>query len=59
VYRLKLSEDAAKREVLKANIRRLALDLPSLAAVRKAATEINAYPEALHVRSFSCFLTAH
>ncbi|KAJ7458071.1 hypothetical protein FB451DRAFT_1046927 [Mycena latifolia] len=47
--RLKLSEDAIKSEVPSANIRRLALDLSSLAGVRKAATEVNAYPEPFHV----------
>ncbi|KAJ6517386.1 hypothetical protein C8R47DRAFT_1063073 [Mycena vitilis] len=47
--RLKLSEDAIKQEVPSANIRRLALDLSSLSAVRKAAAEINAYSEPIHV----------
>ncbi|KAJ6630141.1 hypothetical protein B0H10DRAFT_1867562 [Mycena sp. CBHHK59/15] len=47
--RLKLSEDAIKKDVPSANIRRLALDLSSLAAIRKAAAEVNAYPEPLHV----------
>ncbi|KAJ6472371.1 hypothetical protein C8R47DRAFT_1295895 [Mycena vitilis] len=47
--RLKLSEDAIKKETPSANIRRLALDLSSLAAVRKAAAEVNAYSEQLHV----------
>ncbi|KAJ7703713.1 hypothetical protein B0H17DRAFT_922055, partial [Mycena rosella] len=47
--RLKLSEEAIKKDVPTANIRPLVLDLSSLAAVRKAAAEINAYPEALHV----------
>ncbi|KAJ7654639.1 short-chain dehydrogenase [Mycena polygramma] len=47
--RLKLSEDAIKQEVPAANIRRLQLDLSSLAAVRTAAAEINAYPEPIHV----------
>ncbi|KAJ6630164.1 hypothetical protein B0H10DRAFT_2208284 [Mycena sp. CBHHK59/15] len=47
--RLKLSEDAIKKDVPSANIRRLALDLSSLAAVRKAAAEVNAYPEPFHV----------
>ncbi|KAJ7142300.1 hypothetical protein C8R44DRAFT_846397 [Mycena epipterygia] len=47
--RLKLSEDAIKKEVPSANIRRLVLDLSSLAAVRKAAAEVNAYPEPIHV----------
>ncbi|KAJ7213757.1 hypothetical protein C8J57DRAFT_1397547 [Mycena rebaudengoi] len=32
-----------------ANIRRLTLDLSSLAAVRKSAAEVNAYPEPIHV----------
>ncbi|KAJ6614820.1 hypothetical protein B0H10DRAFT_127059 [Mycena sp. CBHHK59/15] len=47
--RLKLSEDAIKNDVPSANIRRLALDLSSLTAVRKAAAEVNAYPEPIHV----------
>ena len=50
VFRLKLSEEAIKKETPSANIRRLVLDLSSLAAVRKAAAEVNAYPEPLHVR---------
>ncbi|KAF7364698.1 Short-chain dehydrogenase/reductase family protein [Mycena venus] len=47
--RLRLSEEAIKKEVPTANIRQLVLDLSSLAAVRKAAAEVNAYPEPLHV----------
>ncbi|KAJ7119781.1 NAD-P-binding protein [Mycena epipterygia] len=47
--RLKLSEEAIKKEVLSANIRPLTLDLSSLAAIRKAAEEVNTYPEPLHV----------
>ncbi|KAJ7084511.1 hypothetical protein B0H15DRAFT_1023691 [Mycena belliarum] len=47
--RLKLSEEAIMREMPSANIRRLTLDLSSFAAVRKAAAEVNAYPEPLHV----------
>ncbi|KAJ7633965.1 hypothetical protein B0H17DRAFT_510903 [Mycena rosella] len=47
--RLKLSEDAIKKDVPSANIRPLLLDLSSLAAVRKAAVEFNAYLEPLHV----------
>ncbi|KAJ6477082.1 hypothetical protein DFH09DRAFT_1216201 [Mycena vulgaris] len=47
--RLKLSEEAIKKDVPTANIRCLALDLSSLAAVRTAAAEVNAYPEPLHV----------
>ncbi|KAJ7478450.1 hypothetical protein FB451DRAFT_1032482, partial [Mycena latifolia] len=43
--RLKLSEDALKKEVPAANIRSLVLDLSSLAAVRRAAAQVNAYPE--------------
>ncbi|KAF7348087.1 Short-chain dehydrogenase/reductase family protein [Mycena sanguinolenta] len=45
----RLSEKAIKKETPSANIRRLILDLSSLAAVRKAAAEVNAYPEPLHV----------
>ncbi|KAF7341691.1 Short-chain dehydrogenase/reductase family protein [Mycena sanguinolenta] len=47
--RLKLSEDAIKHNVPSANIRPLVLDLSSLSAVRKAAAEVDAYPEPLHV----------
>ncbi|KAJ7159714.1 hypothetical protein C8R46DRAFT_1354357 [Mycena filopes] len=47
--RLKLSEAAIKKEVPHANIRRLVLNLSSLASVRKAAGEFNASPEPLHV----------
>ncbi|KAJ7142686.1 NAD-P-binding protein [Mycena epipterygia] len=46
---LKLSEEAIKKDVPSANIRPLTLDLSSLAAVRIAAAEVNAYPEPLHV----------
>ncbi|KAJ7676852.1 hypothetical protein DFH06DRAFT_1317462 [Mycena polygramma] len=49
VKRLKISEDAIKKEMPSANIRGLQLDLSSLAAVRVAAAEVNAYPEPLHV----------
>ncbi|KAJ6554964.1 hypothetical protein DFH09DRAFT_1365927 [Mycena vulgaris] len=47
--RLKLSEEAIKKDVPSASIRPLVLDLSSLAAVRKAAAEVNAYPEPIHV----------
>ncbi|KAJ6584413.1 hypothetical protein B0H19DRAFT_1104943 [Mycena capillaripes] len=47
--RLKLAEDAIKKELPSANVRPLILDLSSLAAIRKAAVEVNAYPEPLHV----------
>ncbi|KAJ7159680.1 hypothetical protein C8R46DRAFT_1224256 [Mycena filopes] len=47
--RLKLSEAAIKKEVPHANIRRLVLNLSSLASVRKAAEEFNTSPEPLHV----------
>ncbi|KAJ7605410.1 hypothetical protein B0H17DRAFT_1154277 [Mycena rosella] len=47
--RLELSEAAIKKDVPSANIRPLLLDLSSLAAVRKAAVEFNAYLEPLHV----------
>ncbi|KAJ7183428.1 NAD-P-binding protein [Mycena filopes] len=47
--RLKLSEEAIKKETPSANVRPLILDLTSLAAVRKAAAEVNAYTEPLHV----------
>ncbi|KAJ7024249.1 hypothetical protein C8F04DRAFT_1192668 [Mycena alexandri] len=47
--RLQLSADAIRKEVPTANVRTVVLDLSSLAAVRKAAEEINAYSEPLHV----------
>ncbi|KAK6991797.1 short-chain dehydrogenase/reductase family protein [Favolaschia claudopus] len=47
--RLRLSAAAIEKEVPSANIRQLVLDLSSLAAVRKAAAEVNAYSEPLHV----------
>ncbi|KAJ7648769.1 hypothetical protein DFH06DRAFT_1332374 [Mycena polygramma] len=47
--RLKLSEDAIKKDLPSANIRCLELDLSSLTAVRAAAAEVNAYPEPLHI----------
>ncbi|KAJ7624836.1 NAD-P-binding protein [Roridomyces roridus] len=47
--RLQLTEEAIKKELPSANIRQLRLDLSSLAAVRTAAAEVNAYPEPLHV----------
>ncbi|KAJ6527183.1 NAD-P-binding protein, partial [Mycena capillaripes] len=47
--RLKLTEEAIKKEIPGANIRPLVLDLSSLAAVRKAAAEVNAYTEPLHI----------
>ncbi|KAF7338989.1 Short-chain dehydrogenase/reductase family protein [Mycena venus] len=47
--RLKLSETTIKKENPHANIYPLIVDLSSLASVRKAAAEINALPEPLHV----------
>ncbi|KAJ7659070.1 hypothetical protein DFH06DRAFT_1297270 [Mycena polygramma] len=47
--RLKLTEEAIKKETPGANIRQLVLDLSSLAAVRKAAAEVNKYSEPIHV----------
>ncbi|KAJ6567475.1 hypothetical protein B0H10DRAFT_2238670 [Mycena sp. CBHHK59/15] len=47
--RLELSEEAIKQELPSANIRLSTLYLASLAGVRKAAAEVNAYPEPLHV----------
>lgn len=49
--RLKLSEEALKKEFPAVNVRTLTLDLSSLASVRAAAAEVNAYPEPLHVRA--------
>jgi hypothetical protein len=48
-FRLKLSEEAIKKDIPAANIRRLTLDLASLSGVRKAAEEVNAYSEPIHV----------
>ena len=39
-----------KNEMPSANLRLLALKLDSLADVRKAAAEVNAYTEPIHVR---------
>ncbi|KAK6991792.1 short-chain dehydrogenase/reductase family protein [Favolaschia claudopus] len=47
--RLNLSAEAIKKETPSANIRQLVLDLSSLTAVRKAAAEVNAYAEPLHI----------
>ncbi|KAJ7022125.1 NAD-P-binding protein [Mycena alexandri] len=47
--RLTLSKEAIEKEVPGANIRSLVLDLSSRVAVRKAAAEVNAYPEPIHV----------
>ncbi|KAJ6468534.1 hypothetical protein C8R47DRAFT_805837 [Mycena vitilis] len=47
--RLKLTEDAIKKEVTTANIEPLVLDLSSLAAVRTAADSVNAKAQPLHV----------
>ncbi|KAK7050681.1 short-chain dehydrogenase/reductase family protein [Favolaschia claudopus] len=47
--RLKLTEEAIKKEIPFANIRRLILDLSSLTAVRSAAAEVNSWSEPLHV----------
>ncbi|KAJ7904830.1 hypothetical protein B0H13DRAFT_1881619 [Mycena leptocephala] len=47
--RLKIAEDTIRKELPSANLRPLILDLSSLAAVRKAAAEVNTYPEPLHV----------
>ncbi|KAJ6546658.1 hypothetical protein DFH09DRAFT_1087603 [Mycena vulgaris] len=49
VGRLALSEAAIKNEIPTANIRCLSLDLSSLAGVRKAAGEVNAYSEPIHL----------
>ncbi|KAJ7064302.1 hypothetical protein C8F01DRAFT_984310 [Mycena amicta] len=47
--RLQAAVDAIKDEFPSANVRPLVLDLASQLSVRKAATEVNAYPEPLHV----------
>lgn len=48
--RLRITEEAIKKDVPTANIRCLALDLGSFAAIRKSAAEVNTYPEHIHVR---------
>ncbi|KAK7023104.1 hypothetical protein R3P38DRAFT_2957546 [Favolaschia claudopus] len=47
--RLKITEDAIKKEIPSANIHPLVLNLSSLDAVRKAAAEVIALPGPLHV----------
>ncbi|KAJ7146649.1 hypothetical protein C8R44DRAFT_724396 [Mycena epipterygia] len=47
--RLRLTEDAIKKQVPTANIHRQVLDLSSLAGIRKAAEAVNSNPEPLHV----------
>ncbi|KAF7348890.1 Short-chain dehydrogenase/reductase family protein [Mycena venus] len=47
--RLRLSEDAIKKEVSSAKIERLVINLSSLAGVRKAANVVNAHSLPLHV----------
>ncbi|KAJ6607696.1 hypothetical protein B0H10DRAFT_1956039 [Mycena sp. CBHHK59/15] len=47
--RLALSEAAIKLENPRATVRPLVLDLASLASVRRAAAEVAAYPEPIHV----------
>ncbi|KAJ6450577.1 NAD-P-binding protein [Mycena vitilis] len=47
--RLKLTQEALEKGTPGANIRPLILDLSSFAAVRKAAAEVNAYSEPIHV----------
>ncbi|KAF7292229.1 Short-chain dehydrogenase/reductase family protein [Mycena indigotica] len=47
--RLNLAAEGIRKSVPSANIRTLNVDLASLAAVRKAAAEVNAYTEPIHV----------
>ncbi|KAK7038151.1 short-chain dehydrogenase/reductase family protein [Favolaschia claudopus] len=47
--RLKIAEETLRKEAPSANVRPLRLDLSSLEHVRKAAAELNAMPEPLHV----------
>ncbi|KAJ7652702.1 hypothetical protein DFH06DRAFT_1093772 [Mycena polygramma] len=47
--RLRLTEEAIKKETPAANVRQLVVDLSSLACVRKAAAEVNTYAEPIHV----------
>ncbi|KAF7312992.1 Short-chain dehydrogenase/reductase family protein [Mycena kentingensis (nom. inval.)] len=48
--RLSIAEEAITREFPAANVRKLLLDLSCFADIRRAAAEINQYPEPLHVR---------
>ncbi|KAJ7456253.1 NAD-P-binding protein [Mycena galericulata] len=57
--RLKLSEEAIKKDNPSANIRTLFVDLASLTAVRKAAVEVNAYSEPLHVLIHNALAGVH
>ncbi|KAK7053621.1 short-chain dehydrogenase/reductase family protein [Favolaschia claudopus] len=47
--RLELSKEAIKKDYPSANIHCLTIDLLSFASIRKAAAEVNALPEPLHV----------
>ncbi|KAF8186114.1 hypothetical protein K438DRAFT_1973483 [Mycena galopus ATCC 62051] len=49
--RIRLSEDAIKKDIPTANIHRLTLDLSCFASIRRAAQVINYIPEPLHMRS--------
>ncbi|KAF7298618.1 Short-chain dehydrogenase/reductase family protein [Mycena indigotica] len=49
IAKLRLSKEAIQNEFPATEVRTLELDLSSLAAVRKAAAEVNAYPESIHV----------
>lgn len=56
LFRQQASIDLIKSETPNANLRKLILDLSSLAAVRKAAAEVNTYTEPIHVRFLDmCF----
>ncbi|KAJ6584401.1 hypothetical protein B0H19DRAFT_1058828 [Mycena capillaripes] len=47
--RLKLAEETIKKQVPSADIQSLILDLSLFSAVRKAAAEVNACPESIHL----------
>ncbi|KAJ6477170.1 NAD-P-binding protein [Mycena vitilis] len=47
--RLKIAEDTLRKEFPAAKIQPLVVDLSSLDSVRKAASDVNTYPEPLHV----------
>ena len=49
-HRLDLTVQNIKAETPSANLRTLVIDLASLDSVRKAAAEVNAYSEPIHVR---------
>lgn len=49
LHRLQETSDSIKKESPNANLRLLVIDLFSAESVRKAAAEVNAYTEPIHV----------